>query len=59
MFRPRSANRICRPCFIKDGIGYMYYAGGRRICLPIIAVEQLTNWQSEGERSIDQVERHK
>ena len=39
--------------YIKDGIGYVYYTGGRQIGLRTISIEQLINWQSEGGSAID------
>jgi len=45
--------------FIKDGTGYVYYTGGREIGLRTIALEELTNWQSEGGRTINLLEGNK
>lgn len=42
--------------FIKDGIGYVFYTGGAQVGLRTIAINQLTNWESEGGKSIDMLE---
>lgn len=39
--------------FIKNGVGYVYYTGGRQIGLRTIAIDELTNWRSEGGETID------
>jgi len=39
--------------FVKDGVGYVYYTGGRHIGLRTIAIDQLTDWHSEGGKTIN------
>jgi hypothetical protein len=34
-------------------VGYVYYTGGRQIGLRTIAIDELTNWRSEGGETID------
>jgi predicted GH43/DUF377 family glycosyl hydrolase len=39
--------------FIKNGVGYVYYTGGKHIGLRTISLKELTNWNSEGGKTID------
>lgn len=39
--------------FVKDGVGYVFYTGGRHIGLRTIPIAQLTRWDSEGGLTFD------
>jgi predicted GH43/DUF377 family glycosyl hydrolase len=39
--------------FVKNGVGYVYYTGGKHIGLRTISLKELTNWNSEGGKTID------
>jgi len=39
--------------FIKDGLGYVYYTGGRHIGVRTIPIDRLTNWNSEGGKTVN------
>jgi hypothetical protein len=42
--------------FVKNDVGYVYYTGGRHIGLRTIDIRQLTNWNSEGGKTVNMLE---
>jgi hypothetical protein len=39
--------------FVENGVGNVFYTGGRQIGLRIIPIQRLTDWNSEGGKTID------
>jgi predicted GH43/DUF377 family glycosyl hydrolase len=39
--------------FVKDGVGYVFYTGGRHIGLRSISLSNLIDWRSEGGEEVD------